>query len=548
MRRRRGMILVIVLVAIAMLSIGALTMAQLMLVERQAAELSVRQSQARASAESGVELARMFLAQPLETQIAAGGCYDNAMYFRGAMVNEIAAPEVPRHVARFSLVAPAVEEGYAGIRFGLEDESGKINLNALLLAEKTAEGSGRQILMGLPGMTEDVADAILDWIDPDDEPREFGAEADVYMMMDPPYAPRNGPLETVEELLLVQGVLPELLFGADANRNGMADAGELGSEMFAMIDPGDGSMDRGWAAYLTLYSLESNLRPDGQPKINVNQTDLQQLEEQLLEVFDEDQTTYILAFRQAGPYKPSGSSQTSGGSQTPGNSQSSGSSQKPGNSQPPGNSKDSKDSQAGASTGQLDLSKKARVKLKSVLDLIGGQVRVQFQGQQQPSVLDSPFFEGPLAMSEYLPTIMENLTVNENPILPGRININTAPRAVLLGIPGMDEEIVDEIIASRQPDPAQTDDPSYLYETWIYQQGIISLDQMKALMPFVTGRGSVYRVQSVGYFDKDGPHSRIEAVINASVSPPRVVFWRDITHLGRGYPLETLGVEYYGGY
>ncbi len=52
--------LVVVLVAIAMLALGAMTMANLMLVERQAAELGVRQAQARMSAESGVEMARLF--------------------------------------------------------------------------------------------------------------------------------------------------------------------------------------------------------------------------------------------------------------------------------------------------------------------------------------------------------------------------------------------------------------------------------------------------------------------------------------------------------
>ena len=57
-----------------------------------------------------------------------------------------------------------------------------------MLADKTAEGAGRELLMGLPGMTEDVADAILDWLDEDEEPREYGVESDYYMGLDPPYA------------------------------------------------------------------------------------------------------------------------------------------------------------------------------------------------------------------------------------------------------------------------------------------------------------------------------------------------------------------------
>ena len=64
-----------------------------------------------------------------------------------------------------------------------------------------------------------VADAILDWIDPDDAPRPFGAEADYYQGLAVPYAPRNGVPQCLEELLLVRGVTRDLLFGADANFN-----------------------------------------------------------------------------------------------------------------------------------------------------------------------------------------------------------------------------------------------------------------------------------------------------------------------------------------
>jgi hypothetical protein len=66
---------------------------------------------------------------------------------------------------------------------------------------------------------------------------------------------------------------------------------------------------------------------------------------------------------------------------------------------------------------------------------------------------------------------------------------------------------------------------------------------MKALIPFVTGGGSVFRAEVIGYFDADGPTARLEVIIDATASPPRMVFWRDISHLGRGYPVEILGTE-----
>ena len=77
----------------------------------------------------------------------------------------------------------------------------------------------------------------------------------------------------------------------------------------------------------------------------------------------------------------------------------------------------------------------------------------------------------------------------------------------------------------------------------------MTLEEMKALLPFITAGGRVYRAQVVGYFDAETPASRVEVVINAATTDPmtglavpRVVFWRDLTNLGRGYDLATLGV------
>ena len=96
-----------------------------------------------------------------------------------------------------------------------------------MVADTYSTNGGREMLMALPGMTVDIADAIMDWIDDDDETREFGAEFDYYQSLGSPYEPNNGPFNTVEEILLVRGVTPEMLFGADINRNGMIDQHEL---------------------------------------------------------------------------------------------------------------------------------------------------------------------------------------------------------------------------------------------------------------------------------------------------------------------------------
>ena len=63
-------------------------------------------------------------------------------------------------------------------------------------------------------------------------------------------------------------------------------------------------------------------------------------------------------------------------------------------------------------------------------------------------------------------------------------------------------------------------------------------------MPFISGGGNVYRGQVVGYFQGGQAASRAEVVFDATSPMPRVVFWRDLTHLGRGYSLDTLGVDF----
>jgi hypothetical protein len=69
---------------------------------------------------------------------------------------------------------------------------------------------------------------------------------------------------------------------------------------------------------------------------------------------------------------------------------------------------------------------------------------------------------------------------------------------------------------------------------------------MKQLMPFCCGGGDVYRAQVVGYFQGGGASARSEIVWDNTGAVPRVLFWRDLSHLGRGYNLETLGVDLTG--
>jgi hypothetical protein len=127
--------------------------------------------------------------------------------------------------------------------------------------------------------------------------------------------------------------------------------------------------------------------------------------------------------------------------------------------------------------------------------------------------------------------------------VPGRININQAPAAILRGIPGMSSTVVDQILSARTPE-LNPEKPNRRHETWLLTEGIVDITQMKLIQPFITSGGHVYRAQIVGYFQSGEAAGRTEAIFDATGLLPRVVLWRDMSHLGRGYALETLGVDY----
>lgn len=512
---RRGSVLLLVLIVAAMLALAATSFFRLMFREHKATRTTARAVQTRALAESGVVMAKYMLMLQPELQMQYGGIVDNPSGMQGVLVLD---SDVPALRGRFSIVAPAQENGiYAGIRFGLENESARLNLNTVLLADEMQEGASRNILLGLPGMTPLLADAILDWIDPDDETREFGAERDYYSSLESPYQPQNGPPPCLEQLLFVRDMTPELLFGADHNRNFVVDSDEEAFTQMENVDNSDGSMNRGWAAYLTLNSAERNTKADGTAKIDVNMESLEELHKQLSAVLNVDQANFIVAYRQGGPYTPDPAAAAApgdAGSTTP----------------------------KLASAINLNFEDPGAVKLTNILDLIGAKTRVVEKGQTDRTVVETPFRSDPGSMRGYMSALMENITVNSGASIPGRLSINQAPKGLLLGVPGMTPEVVDMIIANRDFE-VQPERPDRKHETWILTEGYVNLTQMRALMPFLTAAGDVYRAQVAGYFEAEGPVERLEVVIDNTTGTPQVVDQRELRPLGPGFPVETLGTE-----
>jgi len=247
----RGTVLIIVLwIALGLVS-TALLFANSMLLEYRAAENSV----AGLEAAQAIEGARRYVANLLANAEEPNMMPDIQSY---------EAEEVPVGDATFWLLGRGTENVNKNTKinspaFSLVDEASKLNLNT----------ATREMLEALPCITPELAGAIIDWRDTDDDVSPDGAESQNYLMLNPPYNCKNSNFETVEELHLLIGGELNVLYGEDANLNGFLDPNEDDGEVTLPSDNQDGRLEPGLFEYVTVYSREPNKQSDGSKRLNI---------------------------------------------------------------------------------------------------------------------------------------------------------------------------------------------------------------------------------------------------------------------------------------
>src|SRR5262249_985460 len=103
----------------------------------------------------------------------------------------------------------------------------------------------------------------------------------------PAYRCKNADFESVDELHLVQGADIDILFGEDANLNGILDPNENDANVSLPNDNRDGQWDPGLFEYLTVYSR--------QPSNLTNVNNRAQLASLLNDKFGSDRANQVLA-------------------------------------------------------------------------------------------------------------------------------------------------------------------------------------------------------------------------------------------------------------
>ena len=241
--RERGTILIVTIWIITLLAGMALVFAHTMRVEIQANGNRIYQVQSRELANGSIAYAQALTTKAIDQTLA----------------------DEPQAIGDdwIVLITPDDEQDDR-VTYGMIDEAAKVNLNT----------ASQDMLLKLPGMTEELAAAIIDWRDGDSELTTNGAEDEYYLMLEEPYTAKNGPIESIDELLLVKGFTRQIIYGEDSNRNGVLDANENDGDESDPPDNADGTLDAGIFPYVTVYSVQSNQNEDGNTKPNINNQNL----------------------------------------------------------------------------------------------------------------------------------------------------------------------------------------------------------------------------------------------------------------------------------
>ena len=149
------------------------------------------------------------------------------------------------------------------------------------------------------------------------------------------------------------------------------------------------------------------------------------------------------------------------------------------------------------------------------------------RGRPFSSVLDFYFRSG--LTKDQFALVADRLTTSNADALSGLVNVNTAPREVLLCLPELGESDVDALIEHRTS-------PSVNLTSVAWVADVLPREKATAIGPYITTRSYQFAADIVAVSGDGRSFRRCRAVVDARQSPPRVLRWQDLTHLG--WPLD----------
>ena len=199
-----GSALIVVLWTILLLSLLISALAYEMHIEAGITSYARKRFKAQVAAAGGVEYAKFLLAKS----------FDNPSSDDSSASEEDQALVFTKNLAKgIGVTGLKVEMGESSAVIDILPENGRRNVNKL-------EDEDWEELLDQCGVPEekwpDLIDCFMDWTDEGDDHRLNGAEEDDHFYKERGYVPKNAPLDTVDELLLIKGFTPEIVYGGPA--------------------------------------------------------------------------------------------------------------------------------------------------------------------------------------------------------------------------------------------------------------------------------------------------------------------------------------------
>ena len=637
--RRRGMALLVIVVLVMFVSLAAYRYSFEMENEYRLTRLQEEQVQARLCAQSGIEYAASLLEQPLQFREAIMAGQESSELFRRVVErseqlepSQLGDREDSRW--RFAILSggsiassgssasnstgglAGSLAGSSGVRarggsqvdggsgasiewgWGMDNESAKLHIPTLLRWNQMRPGLARSVLMTLPEADEETVDG---WL------ASLGVRTATSASQDALQMAMGGGMQSNQQRQQRTRSLDRMRLrwlGGDLDQNYRLDDWEEtlmerllsdpmsgGSEMSALgrelskvntvamgqgNSEGTGSRQPGaWNRYLTWVHGERNERPDGRPRIWLNQPDLKRLHQELSQVMPVSDANFIVAMRQYGPgaYASLGVSNSGGGASLGsgaagdgrgrasraaqqgvagmGAGQGAGQGASQGAGQSAGGKSNSGAGSLSAASWVIDWRVAGRYSLRSGLDLVDATLSIEVasgasggSGGPRPvrQTLSSPLVSSSSDFRLRLAKLLSETTAVQQPILEGRVDITGASAVVLAAVPGMTPELAQKLVQAREQGEGATmgTEPSILSIGWLVDKGIVDWAKLRELEPHLTTRSDVFSLQSVGFRDDRTPVFRSTVMIDARQLPARVRDQRVWHPWDRGFSTESL--------
>lgn len=556
-RPRRGVALVIVLVVVMLLGLAAYGYNHQMVNAYQLSRQHNERAQARLAAVSGIEAMLAVAELPLrvrDRQLVEGRLFRQSI--EGTLGEAVVAGVGESEAWSYAIVSPVL--GGGGVqgsvvgdsawRFGLTNESGKINVGMLRRQERSFPGHAKRVLLGLPGATAEGVDEFLSahgFVDGTTGPRG-GVVGGAGLVAE---RSRGGERSSPGAATALMAKLwtggdwdhNERLSGLERMTSAAAEGGDGARLGTALPSGGGGGGDRdrpefsgsagsAWRNYVTFHSGRRNVNRDGRPRIDLNSRDLRGLHRALVSIWPRAWADYVILARQhalsPAPIAAQGS-------------------------------------QAGAVTGlegsgsgmpEIDFSKAPVTTLVTPLDLIGTEVRIPVVPRAGDAPSGSPPGSGvrerrvssPFLGGADLVPLVDDVATDALGVVHGQIDINSAPLEVLMSIPGMAPSVAEKLVQARGSvgaDGGAGGEDASRTIAWPVVRGVASLVSLRQWYPWITVGGDCYSGQSIGYRDSRSPIFRTTFVVDARSGVAKVARFQHWHGWGGGFAPESLRDE-----